>query len=226
MKPLIVALDVETDTEALALVKDLRSHVDLFKVGPVLFLKYGGALLSQIKALGAEIFLDMKFHDIPSVVAKAIARAGEWGVYSATLHISGGKGMMMEAVAVPNRPKLWGVTILTSLDEKDLKSMGLSRTVANQALALAHMAAECKLDGIICSVREASSIKKDCGNDFQVVTPGIRLENSGDDQKRVETPSEAIKQGADYFVMGRPVVESASPLETVKEIYQSMKVTR
>src|SRR6266567_3550450 len=120
MKPLIVALDVETDTEALALVRQLKPQVDLFKVGPVLFLKYGGALLAEIRGLGADIFLDMKFHDIPSVVAKAVERAGEWGVYSATLHTSGGLEMMKDAARVARRPLLWGVTVLTSLDQKDL----------------------------------------------------------------------------------------------------------
>lgn len=223
MKPLIVALDVETDKDALALVKDLKSQVDLFKVGPVLFLKYGESLIRQIRALGADIFLDMKFHDIPSVVAKAIARAGEWGVYSATIHASGGKGMMREAAAVPQRPKLWGVTILTSLDEKDLERMGISRNVQDQAIALAKSASEAGLDGVISSVREASAIKKACGQTFQVVTPGIRQAKADDDQKRVETPAKAIQEGADFIVMGRPVIESGNPVKTVQEIYASLK---
>ncbi len=226
MKPLIVALDVETDQEALRLVRELKPQVDLFKVGPVLFLKYGGALLSQIRALGAEIFLDMKFHDIPSVVAKAIARAGEWGVYSATLHTCGGKGMMKEAAAVTKRPKLWGVTVLTSLDEKDLERLGITRSIQDQTLMLATAAAECGLEGVISSVREALAIKNACGKSFQVVTPGIRLAKASDDQKRVETPLEAVRQGVDFFVMGRPVIESRSPMETVQEIYQSLKVKR
>ncbi len=222
MKPLIVALDVETDKEALALVKDLKSQVDLFKVGPVLFLKYGGALLSQIRALGAEIFLDMKFHDIPSVVAKAISRAAEWGVYSATIHTSGGMAMMQEAAALSKRPKLWGVTILTSLDEADLSRMGISRSVQDQAIALAKTASEAGLDGVISSVREAGAIKTACGKKFEVVTPGIRLAKASDDQKRVETPLAAVQQGADFFVMGRPVVESPSPVQTVQDIYHSL----
>lgn len=224
MKPLIVALDVETDQEALALVKTLKPEVDLFKVGPVLFMKYGGELLKQIRGLGADIFLDMKFHDIPSVVAKAISRAGEWGVYSATIHTSGGKGMMEEAAKVSERPKLWGVTILTSLDEKDLGRMGISRTVQDQAIALAQTAKEAGLDGVISSVREASAIKMACGKGFEVVTPGIRLAKANDDQKRVETPAEALRQGADFFVMGRPVIESSSPLETVKLINDSIRI--
>lgn len=223
MKPLIVALDVETDREALSLVKTLQPHVDLFKVGPVLFLKYGEALIRQIRALGAEIFLDMKFHDIPTVVAKAIARAGEWGVYSATIHSSGGFGMMREAAAVSKRPKLWGVTVLTSLDEKDLSRMGISRSVEEQVIALAQCAKEAGLDGVISSVREASAIKTACGKGFQVVTPGIRLAKADDDQKRVESPSRAVAQGADFFVMGRPVIESPDPVKTVQDIHLSLK---
>lgn len=223
MKPLIVALDFETDKEALALVKTLKPQVDLFKIGPVLFLKYGGALIAQIRALGAEVFLDMKFHDIPSVVARAIARAGEWGVYSATIHTSGGKGMMKEAAAVTKRPKLWGVTVLTSLDEKDLTRMGISRSVEEQAIALAKNAADAGLDGVISSVREAAAIKKATGKGFHVVTPGIRLAKADDDQKRVETPLKAVQEGADFFVMGRPVIESTHPLQTVQNIYQSLR---
>src|ERR1700733_14244266 len=136
MKPLIAALDVETDIEALRLVQKLKSQVDLFKICPVLFLKYGGSLIAQMRELGAEIFLDMKFHDIPSVVAKAIERAGEWGVYSATIHTAGGLGMMQEAASVSKRPKLWGVTVLTSLDLRDLKQIGVSRTVKAQVQEL------------------------------------------------------------------------------------------
>ncbi len=225
MKPLIVALDVETDRDAFKLVRTLKSHVDLFKVGPVLFLKYGGSLLSEIRAMGAEIFLDMKFHDIPSVVAKAIERAGDWGVYSATIHTVGGIEMMKEAAAVKKRPKLWGVTVLTSLDQKDLARIGVTRTVKAQAQVLAKLARTAGLNGIISSVQEAKLIKKACGNAFEVVTPGIRLAKASDDQKRVQTPREAVEQGADFFVMGRPVTESSDPLRTVQMIYDSLERT-
>jgi orotidine-5'-phosphate decarboxylase len=223
MKPLIVALDVETDTQALSLVQRLKPHVDLFKIGPVLFLKYGGALLSAIRSLGAEIFLDMKFHDIPSVVAKAVERAGEWGVYSATIHTAGGVEMMKEAARVSKRPLLWGVTVLTSLDQKDLSRLGVTRPLKVQVHHLAKMAHAAKLEGVISSVEEARAIKKACGREFQVVTPGIRLANASDDQKRVQTPREAVMNGADFFVMGRPVVESPDPVATVQEIYQSLR---
>jgi orotidine-5'-phosphate decarboxylase len=226
MKPLIVALDVETDQEAIGLVRELRAHVDLFKVGPVLFLKYGGTLLAELRSYGAQIFLDLKFHDIPSVVAKAVERAGEWGVYSATLHTSGGMAMLKEAANVDKRPKLWGVTVLTSLENKDLKQLGIHRAVKPQVQHLARMASLAGLDGVIASVQEAALIKKACGKDFQVVTPGIRLAKTSDDQKRVQTPREAVAKGADFFVMGRPVIESSDPTLTVREVYDSLGRTR
>lgn len=224
MRPLIVALDTETDKEAHALVKRLSPYVDLFKVGPVLFLKYGGPFLQELQAAGAKIFLDLKFHDIPSVVAKAVERAGEWGVYSATIHTSGGAAMMREASAVAKRPLLWGVTILTSLDPKDLKSLGITRTLPMQARQLATLALKSGLDGVISSVREAKEIKKHCGKTFQVVTPGIRLAAGGDDQKRTETPAGAIKEGSDFFVMGRPILEAPDPVQRVRDIYHSIGI--
>jgi orotidine-5'-phosphate decarboxylase len=225
LKPLIVALDVETDREALALVRRLRSNVNLFKVGPVLFLKYGGTLLKSLRALGVEVFLDMKFHDIPSVVQKAIERAGEWGVYSATIHAAGGLDMMREAAAAKKRPKLWGVTVLTSMDHSDLKTLGIERSVEDQVRHLAKLANEAGLDGIIASVRESALVKKTCGAKFQVVTPGIRLVSGGDDQKRTQTPQDAIRAGANFFVMGRPIVEAKDPLEAVKTVYASLKIS-
>lgn len=225
MKPLIVALDVETADEAVRITKQLRKHVDLFKVGPVLFLKYGGTLLQEIRATGAEIFLDLKFHDIPSVVARAIERAQEWGVYSATLHTAGGPEMLRQAAALKKRPKLWGVTVLTSLDESDLQAIGIQRPVQAQVEHLAEMANRSGLDGVISSVREAAAIKSRCGKKFQVVTPGIRFETGKDDQKRAQTPAEAMQQGADFFVMGRPIFEANDPVKVVQDIYNTIRVT-
>jgi orotidine-5'-phosphate decarboxylase len=223
LRPLIVALDVETDREARALTRRLRPHVDLFKVGPVLFLKYGGALICDLNKLGVKIFLDMKFHDIPSVVRKAIERAGEWKVYSATVHTAGGLEMMRQAAAARKRPKLWGVTVLTSLDQKDLKQQGIQRGLEEQVQHLARNAQVAGLDGVIASVRESGLVKKICGKSFQVVTPGIRLAAGGDDQKRTQTPQDAITSGADFFVMGRPIVEAKDPLAAVRDIYASLE---
>lgn len=225
MKPLIVALDVETADEAVKLTKRLKPHVDLFKVGPVLFLKYGGKLLQDLRGVGAEIFLDLKFHDIPTVVAKAIERAAEWGVYSATIHTSGGPEMLRQAAAVAKRPKLWGVTVLTSLDESDLQAIGVQRPVQQQVEQLAEMASRSGLDGVIASVREAAAIKKRCGKNFQVVTPGIRPGKSSDDQKRAQTPAEAMQQGADFFVMGRPIFEASDPEKAIQDVYKSIGLT-
>lgn len=222
MKPLIVALDTETADEAVRLTRRLAPQVDVFKVGPVLFLKYGGTLLQDIRATGAQIFLDMKFHDIPTVVAKAIERAAEWGVYSATVHTAGGAEMLKQAAAVSRRPKLWGVTVLTSLDATDLQSIGVSRGVNEQVEALAELASRCGLDGVISSVHEAAGIKKRCGSRFEVVTPGIRPGKANDDQKRAQTPAEALKQGANFFVMGRPIIEAPDPQKAVEQVYQSI----
>ena len=173
LRPLIVALDVETDREAKALTKRLISQVDVFKVGPVLFLKYGGGLLRDLNKLGAKIFLDMKFHDIPSVVQKAIERAGEWNVYSATIHTAGGLEMMRQAAAARKRPKLWGVTVLTSLDQKDLKQLGIERRLEEQVQHLARNAQVAGLDGIIASVRESALVKKACGKSFRWSRPAF-----------------------------------------------------
>jgi len=224
LKPLIVALDQETDLEALSLVKHLATHVDLFKVGPVPFLKYGSAFVQAIRASGAHVFLDMKFHDIPSVVKKAIERAGEWGVYSATIHTSGGEEMMRQAASVQLRPKLWGVTVLTSFDQNDLAGIGISRSVDDQVVHLAKSAKAAGLDGVISSVREAVLIKSVCGSGFEVVTPGIRLCAGGDDQKRTQTPADAIQARANFFVMGRPILEAKDPVRAVKDVYESIGI--
>ncbi len=222
MKPLIVALDVEAEKEALAWVEKLSPWVDLFKVGPVLFLKGGQPLLKSLQNAGANIFLDMKFHDIPSVVKRAIEQAGEWGVFSATIHTAGGLEMMQQAAAVKQRPQLWGVTVLTSLDESDLKALGVGRSVAEQVVHLAKEAARAGLDGVISSGGDVKNIKQAVGSKFAVVTPGMRLEASADDQKRALTPWDARRNGADFFVVGRPILEAKDPVQVVKTIYDKL----
>lgn len=222
MKPLIVALDVETEKEALGCVEKLSPWVDLFKVGPVLFLKGGEPLLKSIHKRGAKIFLDMKFHDIPSVVKRAIEQAGEWGIYSATIHTAGGYEMMKQAASVKKRPKLWGVTVLTSLDESDLQTFGIARSVQDQVVQLARSASKAGLDGVISSGTDVKNIKKAVGDRFEVVTPGMRLEASADDQKRATTPWDARRDGADFFVVGRPIIESKDPVEVVKMIHEKL----
>ncbi len=223
MKPLIVALDLETDKEALQMAKRLSAQVDVFKVGPVLFLKYGAPLIRDLRALGAQVFLDMKFHDIPSVVQKAIERAGEMGVYSATLHTSGGMEMMRQAAHLKKRPKLWGVTVLTSLAQNDIENLGFTvRNLSDQVSHMAKMAMDAGLEGVVASVQEASEIRRITTSNFDIVTPGIRLADARDDQKRVQTPAEAIQKGATYFVVGRPITEAKDPIKAVKTIYDSL----
>jgi orotidine-5'-phosphate decarboxylase len=223
VKPLIVALDVETQREALQLANTLVGYVDLFKVGPVLFLRSGEPLIRELRRHGAEIFLDLKFHDIPSVVKRAVERAGEWGVYSTTLHVAGGREMMKQAASVRKRPRLWGVTVLTSLDDADLRAQGVSRSVSEQVTYLAEQASKAGLDGVIASGSDVKAIKQAVGHEFTVVTPGMRLEVSADDQKRALTPWDARRNGADFFVIGRPVLEAKDPEKVVKEIYEKIE---
>ena len=223
MRPLIVALDLETDREALELVKHLRVNVDLFKVGPVLFMKYGPALIQSIHALGAKVFLDLKLHDIPSVVAKGVKRAGELGVYSLTLHASGGEEMMKRSAKVARRPKLWGVTVLTSMDALGLQGIGIRQSPLEQVRRLAALARSSGLNGVVASVEETPTLRKELGPNFEIITPGIRLAAGGDDQKRVATPADAVKAGSTFFVMGRPVLEAKDPVKFVKGIYDSLK---
>lgn len=225
MKPLILALDVETQKEALSYVKVLSPYVDIFKVGYSLFWRYGPDLVKKITAQGKKIFLDLKLHDIPHTAELAVKAAGELGVYAMTIHTLGGEAMLKKAAAVSHRSKLWGVTVLTSLDQQALLNIGINSTPEEEVIRLATLAKERGLDGVISSVEEARKIKKICGQDFTVVTPGIRLDRSENtaDQKRVAAPEAAIKEGADFIVVGRPILEAREPVKVVKEIYRRIK---
>ena len=211
MKKLIVALDVNDKGKALKLVAELSPYADIFKVGPILFLKEGKEIIKSIKDAGKEVFLDLKFHDIPATVQRSVESARDIGVYSLTLHSSGGREMLCAASSVEKRPLLWAVTVLTS-----------QQTSADEVVKRARLAKECGLNGVIASPLEIEEIKNACGKDFTVVTPGIRLQDSKDDQKRVATPSAAIKAGADFIVVGRPVIEAPSPAEAAKKISEEM----
>ncbi|MCB4790317.1 MAG: orotidine-5'-phosphate decarboxylase [Elusimicrobia bacterium] len=211
MKKLILALDIYEEKKALDMVKALSEYVDIFKVGPILFLKSGPSIVGKIKKLNKEVFLDLKFHDIPQTVKRAVQSAADLGVYSLTLHSSGGKDMIAEASSIQNRPKLWAVTVLTSQETKPEK-----------VVELAILAKESGADGVIASPLEIGLIKKECGREFTVVTPGIRIANANDDQKRVAAPSSAIKAGADFIVVGRPIIEAENPKEAAKKIYEEI----
>ncbi|AKL98011.1 orotidine-5'-phosphate decarboxylase [Endomicrobium proavitum] len=212
MKKTILALDVYNFKKAEKLVKDTSEYIDIYKVGPILFLQSGKEIIKMIKDNGKEIFLDLKFHDIPATVKRSVESAKELGVYSLTVHSVGGEEMLKAAVSVENRPKIWAVTVLTS-----------QATSPEEVIKRAKLSKFCGVDGVISSPLEIALIKKECGKDFQVVTPGIRPAKVDDDQKRVATPELAVKDGADFIVVGRPILEASNPAEAAKAIYESIK---
>jgi orotidine-5'-phosphate decarboxylase len=197
-------------------------------VGKELFTRCGPALVEQILKRGFSVFLDLKFHDIPATVAGACKAAADLGVWMINVHAAGGERMLAaarEAVDKHNRrPLLIAVTVLTSLNDTDLRRVGVEKPVAEQVLGLARLAAACGLDGVVCSAQEATRLKKALGKDFILVTPGIRPAGSAhDDQQRIMTPAEAIKAGSDYLVIGRPVTQAVDPLKVLREINAQIK---
>jgi orotidine-5'-phosphate decarboxylase len=212
MKPLIVALDVDTEKEAMRLVKATRKFVDVYKVGPGLVMKYGPSILKKVKSGGKKVFLDLKFHDIPNTVARTVAEAGRWGLFSATVHISAGENALHAAVAVKKRPLLWGVTVLTSLSEQDMLRMGWNTSPLDQVLRLADIAKRVNLDGVVASVGETIQLRRLLGNKIKIITPGIRMpEESMGDQVRTASPQHARESGSDFIVVGRPIIEARNP---------------
>jgi orotidine-5'-phosphate decarboxylase len=211
MKKIIVALDVRDGKTALSLVEKLSPWVDLYKVGPILFLTEGPELIRRIRSMGKDVFLDLKFHDIPATVQRSVVSAQTLGVYSLTLHSSGGAEMIGAASSVASRPKLWAVTILTS-------QTAAPELVVERAL----LAKSSGADGVIASPLEITAIKKACGKEFTVVTPGIRAEKTNDDQKRIATPRSAIEAGADFIVVGRPIIEAPDPAEAARLITEQI----
>jgi orotidine-5'-phosphate decarboxylase len=211
MKKLIVALDVKDGAAALSLVKTLSPWVDIFKVGPILFLTEGPALVKAIHALGKKVFLDLKFHDIPATVRRSVESAQQLGVFSLTIHSGGGEEMMKAAAQVSPRPKIWAVTVLTS-----------QATTPEEVITRARSAKASGVDGVIASPLEITALKKACGADFSVTTPGIRLVETKDDQKRTATPKEAVASGADFIVVGRPIIEAPDPAAVARSIAEQI----
>jgi len=228
---IIIALDAGTKQEALALAEAL-GQARIFKIGLELFTAEGPALLDEAVRMGKKPFLDLKFHDIPNTVAGAVRSATRHGVHMLTLHASGGKEMMAAAARAAReesartgkgRPILLGVTVLTSLKDDELQRIGFAHAVADQVLRLAVLAKDAGLDGVVCSPHEIEIIKKECGRDFLVVTPGIRPAwAAAQDQKRIMTPAEALGKGADYIVIGRPVTGAPSPGDAFLRILAEM----
>ena len=223
----IVALDYDNKHSALTLADRLDPKYCRVKVGKELFTAAGPSVVKELSDRGFDIFLDLKFHDIPNTVAKALSAAADLGVWMANVHASGGSRMMSAAKqALGNSGSdmlLIGVTVLTSMDTSDLEEVGIKRTLSDQVLHLASMTKDSGLDGVVCSAQEARTLKESLGEDFKLVTPGIRLANSAaDDQRRIVTPADAMALGSDYLVIGRPITQSADPLATLLEINRSL----
>jgi len=223
-----VALDCQTQNEADQLVSKLSSGQVGLKVGKELFTSIGPEWVRKQVEQGFSVFLDLKFHDIPNTVAKAVTSAAKIGVDIVNVHASGGSEMMKAAKDAlepfDNPPLLIAVTVLTSMSDADLADIGIQMPAEQQVLNLAKLAHKAGLDGVVCSAQEARMLKSVLGESFKLVTPGIRPANSAtDDQKRVMTPKEAVLAGVDYMVIGRPITRSESPTETVAEILASIR---
>jgi len=232
---LIVALDFSTEGEAETLVDRLEGVISFFKVGSRLFTTVGPQIVEKLKNRKAKVFLDLKFHDIPSTVAGSCEAALNLGVDIFNVHTLGGLEMMREAAKTTIKfrekqksktPLLLGVTLLTSLSKADLKELlGLSeRTFKEEVLHLARLAQRAGLDGVITSMEEIKPIRKNFGPEFVIMTPGIRPRGTlTQDQKRVMTPEEAVRAGADYLVIGRPIIQAADPVKAAKEVIEEMR---
>ena len=219
----IVALDYATAAEALAFAQRLDAKRCRVKVGKELFTVAGPALVEQLVGRGFDVFLDLKYHDIPNTVAAACRAAAELGVWMINVHASGGRTMMQAArdaiAGAAMRPKLIAVTVLTSMGPEDLRETGQNEEPAVLVERLARLAAASGLDGVVCSAQEAQRLRQACGPDFCLVTPGIRLPDAAQyDQRRVVTPQLAITSGADYLVVGRPITKAADPLAMLDRI--------
>ena len=225
---IFVALDVETKEKALEIVGDLKGLGACFKIGKQLFTSTGPELVREIVGMGEDVFLDLKYHDIPNTVAKAGVAAAELGVKIFNVHASGGR-KMMEAVRsemdkLTNPPLVLAVTILTSLGEEDIREVGFDRTIPEQIARLAKLAKDSGMDGVVASPLEIELIRETCGKDFKILTPGIRPAFAAvNDQKRIATPAEALRKGADYLVIGRPITAAENRRDAFLKILEECK---
>lgn len=225
---IIVALDFPSDQPALALVDQLDPAKCRLKVGKELFTRSGPALVRDLQSRGFDVFLDLKFHDIPNTTSAAVAAAADLGVWMVNVHASGGEKMMtacrdrLESFG-KDRPLLIAVTVLTSMGPEDLAGIGITDSPEAQVSRLATLTRNCGLDGVVCSAQEAPALKAEQGKDFKLVTPGIRpLSADKGDQQRIMTPTDAIKAGSDYLVIGRPITQAADPLAALEAIHSEV----
>lgn len=220
----IVALDYNQESDALKFVDSVDPSLCRLKVGKEMFTYFGPAFVKKLIERRFEVFLDLKFHDIPNTVASAVRAAAELGVWMVNVHASGGAKMMTAAREIlepygSDAPLLTAVTVLTSMDQEQLAAVGIERQVRDQVCLLAQLAGKCGLDGVVCSAQEAPMLRQIMGKDFLLVTPGIRPLNAAvGDQSRVVTPKQAVLNGSSYLVIGRPITRAEDPNEVVRQI--------
>lgn len=225
---IIVALDYEKEAEALALVDQIDPSLCRLKVGKEMFTTLGINFVKQLHQRNFDVFLDLKYHDIPNTVARAVRSAADLGVWMVDLHASGGLRMMEEAKKIlepygKDAPLLIAVTVLTSMEDLDLLQIGINASPMEQVLRLAHLTQRAGLDGVVCSPQEVEILRNACGEDFKLVTPGIRpIGTDFGDQRRVMTPTAAIRAGSDYLVIGRPITQADNSAEVLRSINVSI----
>lgn len=227
LSPVVVALDVDNERDCLALAERLSPKHCRVKVGKELFTSCGPSIVEKLQLMGFEVFLDLKFHDIPVTTAKAVKAAADLGVWMVNVHASGGVRMLEAAkeslAGYQQAPLLIGVTVLTSSTQEELQQLGISRTPEDQVLHLASLVNRAGLDGVVCSAQEASSLQSHNGSDFILVTPGIRPAGSDNqDQRRVMTPQQAMAAGSHYLVIGRPITQAQDPVKVCNDIVASL----
>ncbi|MFU2317006.1 orotidine-5'-phosphate decarboxylase [Rahnella sp. PCH160] len=227
--PIVVALDYADKSAALAFADKIDPRDCRLKIGKEMFTHFGPQIVKDLQTRGFDVFLDLKFHDIPNTTAHAVAAAADLGVWMVNVHASGGARMMTAAKEAlqpfgKDAPLLIAVTVLTSMEGSDLADLGITLSPADYAERLARLTRDCGLDGVVCSAQEATRFKAALGQKFKLVTPGIRPAGSkADDQRRVMTPQEALAAGVDYMVIGRPITQSADPAQTLRDIRASLR---
>lgn len=227
-KQIVVALDYPSEVQALEMARKLDPSLCRVKVGKELFTRCGPSVVENLQKLGFEVFLDLKFHDIPNTVAQAVLAAAELGVWMVNVHASGGQKMMERTVELLDqknvqKPLLIAVTVLTSMQREDLAGTGLDLEPIDQVKRLALLTEQSGFDGVVCSAQEAPMLRELVKPDFKLVTPGIRPAGaSSDDQKRIVTPQDAIRDGSDYLVIGRPITQSENPVNTLETIIKDI----
>ena len=225
---ILVALDFDNKAQALAFVDKIDSNDCRLKVGKEMFTHFGPEFVRELVDKGFDVFLDLKFHDIPNTVAKAVTAAAELGVWMVNVHASGGREMMTKAKEAlapygDKAPLLIAVTVLTSMGGEDLQGIGIDVSPEEQVMRLAGLTKECALDGVVCSAWEAEKLKAAFGQEFKLITPGIRPAGAAsNDQKRIMTPEQAVAVGVDYLVIGRPNTKADDPHQVLLDINQSL----